>query len=364
MSALLAPPASRPAKLRTKTIVLGVSVLAGSALALGVVTSALNGGSGLSALFGGLTSKLDARSTASRPAAHMAAAPQATPPVLELRPISPTDAVAWNASVPISRLPNPVSPAFRLPALPANEGPRALDCMTAAVFYEAASESTGGQRAVAQVVLNRLRHPAYPKTVCGVVFQGAGLKTGCQFTFVCDGSLERRPSTDGWLRARQVAAAALAGYVEKSVGGATHYHTVWVAPYWSGELVKVANIGAHIFYRWDGGWTLPRDGLAVYAGSEPDVVKLYGVGAAPFTPAQIQVAILEAPVPSPHAASQAPQPSEVVVEKAAVTMTTTTPDLVALPQVAIQPLAMGTKEITGAIGEIRRNQQVPLPKGW
>jgi len=90
---------------------------------------------------------------------------------------------------------------------------RAQQCLTAAIYYEAASESEAGQRAVAQVVLNRVAHPAYPNTVCGVVYEGSERSTGCQFSFTCDGSLARRPSQLFWDRAKTVARQALAGAV-------------------------------------------------------------------------------------------------------------------------------------------------------
>ena len=98
---------------------------------------------------------------------------------------------------------------------------RALDCLAKAVYYEAASESEGGQRAVAQVVLNRVAHPAYPKTVCGVVYQGSQRRTGCQFSFTCDGSLARKPSATYWARALAVSRRALSGQVYAPVGLAT-----------------------------------------------------------------------------------------------------------------------------------------------
>ena len=128
----------------------------------------------------------------------------------------------------------------------------ALDCLSQAVYYEAASESDSGQRAVAQVVLNRVRHPAFPQSVCGVVYQGSTLPTGCQFTFTCDGSLFRQPSVSGWTRARRIALAALSGWVEPAVGTATHYHASFVVPYWASSLDKVRTIGAHIFYMMPG----------------------------------------------------------------------------------------------------------------
>lgn len=128
---------------------------------------------------------------------------------------------------------------------------RAIDCLAAAAYYEAGDDPVG-QRAVVQVVLNRARHPAYPDTICGVVFEGAERSTGCQFTFTCDGSLRRNPSPAAWSRARVTAQNALAGYVDETPGSATHYHADYVLPFWSGNLQKVAVVGAHIFYRFRG----------------------------------------------------------------------------------------------------------------
>ena len=197
-----------------------------------------------------------------------------TPPApepLRFRNVAPQDAVAINASVPVSELPNPAARAFSFAPAGLSDKERALRCLTQAIYYEAATEPLDGQRAVAQVVLNRVRHPAYPNTVCGVVFQGSERTTGCQFTFTCDGALARTPMLLIWNRARAVAEAALAGYVFKPVGWATHYHTNWVVPYWSSSLVKAANIGTHIFYRWTGGWGTGPAFRSRYAGVEPDV---------------------------------------------------------------------------------------------
>lgn len=144
----------------------------------------------------------------------------------------------------------------------------ALDCLTAAVYFEAANEPITGQRAVAQVVINRLRHPAFPDSVCDVVFQGSERTTGCQFTFTCDGSLRRLPSLPLWQRARSVAAAALGGFVETSVGHATHYHASYVVPYWAPKLTKLTTIGSHIFYQWNGNWSQPSAFSDRYASRE------------------------------------------------------------------------------------------------
>ncbi|SCW85158.1 Cell Wall Hydrolase [Sphingobium faniae] len=144
---------------------------------------------------------------------------------------------------------------------------RALQCLTQAIYYEAAREPEDGQRAVAQVVLNRLRHPAFAKTVCGVVYERFHA-TVCQFSFVCDGSLARRPLPGLWEKARRIAGQALAGTVYAGVGTATHYHADYVFPRWAPHLAKIEQIGAHIFYRWPGGWGLPRAFTGLYAGNE------------------------------------------------------------------------------------------------
>ncbi|WP_243450840.1 cell wall hydrolase [Sphingosinicella sp. CPCC 101087] len=189
----------------------------------------------------------------------------------QLKQIAPTDALAWNAAIPVSDLANPAARPFLLGGASEADRRRSLECLTAAIYYEAATEPLDGQRAVAQVVLNRVRHPAWPSTVCGVVFEGARRITGCQFTFSCDGSLRRAPMPALWERARQVAEAALGGYVFSPVGWATHYHANYVVPYWAPSLVKSATIGAHIFYRWSGGWGRPHAFASRYAGVEPAI---------------------------------------------------------------------------------------------
>ena len=172
------------------------------------------------------------------------------------RPLLPDQAKMENDKLPFSSA--PLEKALPL-VLPAGEllpiGKRnAADCLTSAIYYEAGNEMAQGKRAVAQVILNRARHPAYPKTICGVVYQGSERKTGCQFTFTCDGSLARRPARDRWEQARMIAIGAISGAVEPTVGTATHYHANYVLPYWASSLDKVSQIGAHIFYRWKGAW--------------------------------------------------------------------------------------------------------------
>lgn len=191
-----------------------------------------------------------------------------------LRKLTADQALQWNAKSPLSGVTNPAANGFSMASARGDDYTRSLQCLTQAVYYEAGSEGAAGEAAVAQVVLNRVRHPAYPNTVCGVIFQGASRATGCQFTFACDGSLARKPSEAGWQRAENVAASALAGYVYAPVGWATHYHADYVVPYWSATLLKVAQIGHHIFYRWDGASGGASAFRARYAGAEPDAANL------------------------------------------------------------------------------------------
>jgi len=129
---------------------------------------------------------------------------------------------------------------------------RDLECLTQAAYYEARGEGRDGMQAVAQVVLNRVRHPAFPKSVCGVVFQGAGRRVGCQFSFTCDGSMRGGVNRGAWDRARDVASKALSGAVYSSVGNATHFHTTGVSPGWRNSLIQVSQVGHHLFYRFGG----------------------------------------------------------------------------------------------------------------
>ena len=205
----------------------------------------------------------------SQPAEAEAPLP-ALPDVTAVRPVAPDAAVAINSQIPFAGGPNPAALPFAMGASAGETRERALECLTSAIYYEAGQEPLAGQQAVAQVVLNRVRHPAFPASVCGVVYQGSTRQTGCQFTFTCDGSLARAPERSSWNRAREVARAALNGFVQPSVGNATHYHASYVAPYWAPTLAKTAILGAHIFYRWSGGWGLPAAFVQHYAARESD----------------------------------------------------------------------------------------------
>lgn len=204
----------------------------------------------------------------------LAEAPSPMPEPMLVKAVAPDQALQINAAIPVAGGPNPAARPFTLATGDKLTYSRALECLTEAIYYEAATETADGQRAVAQVVLNRVRHPAYPASVCGVVYQGHERPTGCQFTFTCDGSLSRAPMQSYWIRAREVARAALDGAVYAPVGNATHYHTNYVVPYWASSLVKAAVVGTHIFYRWTGGWGQPAAFGQRYASFEADPAAL------------------------------------------------------------------------------------------
>ena len=207
---------------------------------------------------------------ATGPAAH--AAPPAPPPLI-LQPIAPQQALKVNAQIPLASGPNPAAAPFAFKGS-ATARTQALNCLASAVYYEAGNQDADGERAVAQVVLNRVRHPAFPNSVCGVVYQGSTRPTGCQFTFTCDGSLAREPDAEGWRRAWKVAEDALSGAVYAPVGWATHYHADYVLPTWASSMAKNAIVGAHLFYRWAGSWGQPAAFSDSYAGHEPNASAL------------------------------------------------------------------------------------------
>jgi spore germination cell wall hydrolase CwlJ-like protein len=198
-----------------------------------------------------------------------AVAPPAPPPMIDQN-VAPDQALAVNEKTPFASGPNPAALPFNAGNLSAAARARALDCLASAEYYEAGDQGDDGERAVAQVVLNRVRHPAFPSSICGVVYEGSTKATGCQFTFTCDGSLERRPDAQGWARARAIAEDALNGAVYTPVGWATHYHANYVLPVWAGTMAKNAVVGAHLFYRWPGAWGQPGAFTQHYARQEPD----------------------------------------------------------------------------------------------
>ncbi|WP_374944102.1 cell wall hydrolase [Sphingomonas sp.] len=215
-------------------------------------------------------------------------------PALPLPPAAAVAAMAADIGIV------PAAP-FALAGASALDRGRALECLSAAIYYEAASEPDAGQAAVAQVVLNRVRHPAFPATVCGVVYQGSE-RAGCQFSFACDGATARVPARSAWARAARAAGAALAGYVYAPVGLATHYHTYAVTPAWNRSLVMTDVVGAHFFHRWKGYWGTAAAFRQRYRGGEPLPGPHPGV-ATPLVPTAVAIAV---PLVTPPATIRAP----------------------------------------------------------
>lgn len=123
-------------------------------------------------------------------------------------------------------------------------------CMATAIYFEARGESYRGQVAVAQVVMNRVKHPAYPNTICGVVFQNSTWRNRCQFSFACDGKPERVTDQTSWKTAEEITDEVTSGALYlPEVSNATHYHAAYVYPHWASRMVRVTRIGLHIFYR-------------------------------------------------------------------------------------------------------------------
>lgn len=131
-------------------------------------------------------------------------------------------------------------------------------CLAEAIYFEARGEPLRGQQAVAQVVVNRLKNPAYPKTVCGVVYQNKNKRNRCQFSFACDGIRDTVRQGEAWDTAQKLAGQVLASEIEPlaEVGAATHYHATYVRPRWARKMRKMQKIGHHIFYKTkNGGWS-------------------------------------------------------------------------------------------------------------
>ena len=189
------------------------------------------------------------------------------PPVLRAR-IADIDPPLGPRGEGVAEAETSAAPPFLLAAASVEDRSRARRCLADAIYYEAALEPLEGRRAVAQVVLNRVRDPNFPKSICGVVYDGWSKPPGCQFSFACDGSLARPPIPGLYKAALDIAEQAMAGRVEPEVGLATHYHATSVDPWWRGAMVRVAQIGSQIFYRWPGEAGRPGAFTGRYAGRE------------------------------------------------------------------------------------------------
>ncbi len=169
----------------------------------------------------------------------------------------PEEALAWLEGRNLGQFAPGQHPWVQNP-LPASVFlPAQQKCLAEGVYFEARGEPESGQAAVAQVILNRVRNPAYPKTVCGVVYQNEKWRNRCQFSFACDGRAERIRSQGAWRDAQRIALDVSEGRIWlDEVGDSTHYHASYVHPRWGRKMIQVDRVGAHIFYRTRyGGWS-------------------------------------------------------------------------------------------------------------
>ena len=122
-------------------------------------------------------------------------------------------------------------------------------CLAEAIYYEARSESRAGQKAVGEVILNRVASKHFPSTICDVVYQGSERRTGCQFTFTCDGSMDITPKGRHWKNSQDMAELVMTSGFKPLTNRATHYHTTAVKPVWSDKMRMTRRVGSHVFYR-------------------------------------------------------------------------------------------------------------------
>lgn len=223
-----------------------------------------------------------------------------------LRKLALDDPIGPTASPRAALATRIAPPPFRLENAGDENTRRAVQCLTAAVYYEARSEPLDGQRAVAQVVLNRVRDRAFPDSICKVVYQRPAHGTGCQFSFACDGSTGRPIEPRAWAMASRVAEGALSGSVFAPIGSATFYHTTAVLPWWAPSLTRIGLVGSHVFYRWGDSLGGALSFRQAYSGDEA------------FTPSAAPMPDADAPRFSPSNYSSKETEQGVVVHRAAV----------------------------------------------
>ncbi len=167
-------------------------------------------------------------------------------------------------------------------------------CLATAIYFEARGEPVRGQIAVGQVILNRVRSPQFPETICGVVYQGQ-MQKGCQFSFACDGHTDMPRDNDQWALAQDLSHQITSGQVWlPEVGYSTYYHANYVRPGWVNAMNKIDAIGRHIFYK--------------KRNEEPYVVQ--EASATPTTPAVSLASSGDAPIAATPALSLTLSPSE------------------------------------------------------
>ena len=131
-----------------------------------------------------------------------------------------------------------------------------VNCLALNIYHEARNQPLVGKLAVAQVTMNRVEHDNFPNNVCAVVMQGFytnnhPIKNKCQFSWWCDGKSDKPKDKQAWQQAQYLAYQLLDGLFVgiDLVEGATHYHAIYVKPYWIKKKTMVRKIADHIFYK-------------------------------------------------------------------------------------------------------------------
>jgi hypothetical protein len=193
-------------------------------------------------------------STVVPPAETVSAKPQAAqlasaPLPVSLLPEKPVEAIVDPASLVVRTTPVDLSPLLNQSVLERMLGEQR--CLAEAMYYEARGEGVDGEKAIAEVVFNRMRSSGYPHSICGVVYQRGATGHGCQFSFTCNGEMDATKSAGAWARAKRLAGRILTGLIQ--LGDATEdaiaFHAAAVQPGWGGHLVRTIQIGNHVFYR-------------------------------------------------------------------------------------------------------------------
>jgi spore germination cell wall hydrolase CwlJ-like protein len=133
--------------------------------------------------------------------------------------------------------------------IPESISAKDISCLADAIYFEARGESDSGQRAVAQVVLNRAGSGTYPKSICGVVYQNKSMRNACQFSFACDGKPDVKGEAAAWSKAQRIAQEIASGVMQVAeLKTATHYHAIYAKPGWAKRMTRLSTIGNHVFY--------------------------------------------------------------------------------------------------------------------
>lgn len=149
--------------------------------------------------------------------------------------------------------------AFTAKNLYASDPNEEVYCMAKNIYFESGNQPLAGKVAVAQVVINRTQHYAYPEDICGVIYQARWYTNWkgnqmpilhkCQFSWFCDGKSDEPEDSITWMKSLEIANSVIQGDYPDITGGATHYHSIMVEPYWADELNETVQITDHIFYK-------------------------------------------------------------------------------------------------------------------